>query len=241
MKDYDNFDWDINKEAYGLLATTAVITAALGVKEILAKKPKKKDKTMSRRNLLQLAVAGIATTAAGAYAAAKVPALEKTGTATTQNQKEKWLDIIDIVAPKVITSKLLNMRTALVTLKTKDAIDEMGLPQDVSSSVIMGTRHSINAHNFLKNDDAAQQAVLEYVKAIDPILTKALAENPGVSREDAVAKIKRLLAQTYVQKVDEPDHDTFNTPNLEQAVQDATKTVGDFQSSRVLTALEQFN
>lgn len=231
---------NLDSTSYAVLWTAGLIDLAIGA-SIAQRKIAKKDNIISRRSFLKGAAAVGTAVAAGAYFGAGLNSASEAATATTEAGKNFWLDIVDLVDPEIIKSKYEQMRTALLILKTKDAIDHLRLPRDVSSSVIMGSGHSFDAENFLDNDTAAQNTIRDYVDTINPIISAIINKYPQIKREFVVDKIKAFLSQSYVLEVKQPDQSAFWTPRLPQAVAAVTSTVADFRSKRVEASLENFS
>jgi len=221
-----------------------VIDAAI-LASIAEKRIRKKDKTIiSRRNFLKgagMATAGIAAWLyfeSGLHYPQYITNAEE---ATTEAAKDKWLGVVDEIDPELITATYEQMRTAILALKLKDSVDHLDLPRTVSGSLIMGDGHSFGADSFLGDDISAQNAIGGYLGVIEPLISKALKENPTLKREFVVGKIKAYLAKTYIQKVDQPDPRTFFTRDFPDAVTAAISTVADFQSKRVEAAVADFD
>jgi hypothetical protein len=233
---------DDHTEALAILGGMALIDAAL-VSRIGYRKAVEKKKVISRRNFLKLGIAaGVTAAAAGNYfLKPDTGAAVAAGEADTEVAKDQWMEAVDLLDPKVFKDKQTNMRTAMLILKTKDAIDQLGLPQDVASSIIMGTAHTSDAQHFLASDRTAQAAIRDYVETLDPLLTQTLRAHPSISREEALRGISEVLTKTFVMKVDEPDHRSFGTPKLPSAVDKAISTVSEFSSPRVAAAVAGWN
>jgi hypothetical protein len=111
---------------------------------------------------------------------------------TTEAGKNEWLTILNLVDPEVIKDQYIQMRTAVLALKTKDAIDELGLPKDVSSSVIMGDGYSPEANSFITDDVLAQKAIRNLFVSMDPIITHTLHQYSSISREVVMEKLNPI-------------------------------------------------
>jgi hypothetical protein len=105
----------------------------------------------------------------------------------------------------------------------------------------MGFTHSIDAEAYCADDITAQNTIKDYLSTVSPVITEVLRKYPTISRESVVEKIKSYFSLTFVHQVDQPNSNSFWTPNFPKAVADATTTVADFKSRRVEAALVDFS
>lgn len=129
----------------------------------------------------------------------------------------------------------------MLIMKTKDAIDILGLPKDVSAAVLMGASHGFEANAFLNSESTCTQEVTNYFRKLNMYLG-SIFENPKSplyktgSFNEASEALKEFLASTMIQEVLEPKL-KYGPVALQYELPSLIETKSLFQSPRMLTAL----
>lgn len=218
-------------ETTAILETIGLIDFALGVdfaQERIRSRP------LTRRTFLKIGAGVTGSIAAGSYKYVQHTAPSQAASALTPGEKDYYFKLADLVKPRVVYSDWARYRTALWILKTKDAIDHLGLPKETAAAILGGSGHSFEALSFLNNEDACKQEIKNYTAKLLSMLDEALDRyKPKISREEARKRIIDFLPVTFIQKV--------TTPNQVGSLEEMKKfveNVAEFKSTRIEEALE---
>lgn len=199
--------------------------------------------TITRRQLLRYAAPFAIALTTGSLFLRDQRTQSVLAAAKTENEsnKTKELERAKVFGPRIILPDFIRFRTAMLILKTKDAIDVLGLPKDVSAAVLMGASHGFEAIAFLKDEKACLEEVTKYYKKLSKYLSDIL-QNPksplydSIPFDSANAALKEYLASTMIQEITEPKLE-YGPAALQYELPSVIKTKALFQSPRVLKAL----
>ena len=127
-----------------------------------------------------------------------------------------------------------DFRTALLLAKTLDAIDILQLSPKTKASILFGVDHFPQAIGLLNSASLLTQTLKDGGKEILHIAEGVVKNYPQIPIDEAQASIKQFLATADIVDVHEPT----SAVNTKQAVLDSMEYRGDFQSKRVLEALQ---
>ncbi len=198
-------------------------------------------KKLNRRGLLKATLGGGMLTFGTKYLNdERSNSVFRAAYSSTEEEKNRNLTIASLIGPKIIKDDWARARTAMLVLKTKDAIDVLGLPKDIAASVLMGAAHSYEAQEFLDSDAACQLAIREYFNKIQVIIKAGIWEGYGIIGDERykenIDSLVKYIAKTDILEVTDP----LNMQNGQTAQDALSKNIDfktSFQSPRVLKAI----
>lgn len=187
---------------------------------------------MSRRSFIRLGLAASAALGLTGRIATRAFSQSSAATTSDEGQKQFWLEVAGHTTPLIHGSDWVRVHTALVILKTKDAIDELNLKNE-PTAIVMGAGHTAYAGEMMDDESKAVQAVRDWAEKAYTIVRQYIPQES--ERNNAIKRINEYLAAFFIQKIDEPPA----TNNLPSAVVQSIHTVGRMQSKRISAALQK--
>lgn len=160
--------------------------------------------------------------------------------------------VTGLTKPRLIDSKWLDGRTALLIAKTQDAMELLKLPEGTAASVVMGSAHTYEADKFLNDKKAREEAIRDYANQLfddiypnldllpgfwDELLESGLVPslNESAKRKFIMDDILLGLTIGKVYKISQPESDYTDDPI--GTVRELIKQTDWFQSKQVTKAV----
>lgn len=191
-------------------ATTGMAVVAKGV----AESRNDNGGVMSRRAFLKLgggaaAAYGVTRITKGMGQGIAQSLHNDAGYSLTAQGQDMYLSIIDMLEDKNIYNSIVDGRTAALIQKAKEymAIEER--PEDEAVGLVMGFSHSHVVSEFLENKDAREEAIRNYIKALNGIV-ESVGSRMSVDTSQIITNLNRRYTEIRPIHIRQPDVDPSN-------------------------------
>ena len=192
----------MNRSGLGIISTAYIINKLRGSK---GNKSASEDNEMSRRDFLK----GAATTVAVALMAKSslTGVLPSYATkASDKRYRDIALQVLDAINPDEFGRVEVDMRTALLAIKSEEAMRRVNMDKYSDASVVMGMAHAENAYGLVNSEERRSEIFYEYFEKVRSVSVWAESQF-GIDSNEMFEDIANELSYTETYGVVQPDTD----------------------------------